>query len=824
MASKIVVNLDTSKENYLVAKCKQNDDLALETNIFENGVNKDLANSSVIIQARKADNTFIVQNNNISKSGNKITSSLIRDFTRVPGKTLIEIVLTDSSKQNTTFSFCLEVVDSVINKAIESTNGITALEELKEKLEAIEVENVSAGFNITELKDVNGKAETNISGLKAENTKATPNITNLGSENTKATSNINILKTENTTATTNINNLKTENSNSVTNKNNLKAENDKATPNITNLGAENTKATPNITNLKAENDKATPNIINLKAQNDFANQLLPELKTATNEGNVVKDSLNDLINSGGAMKQASPRNLMIGEKWYVSPTTNVTKTVVSKYHLKYTIGDTATSSAWIGGGALKVNVKKDDYLTYLAWVKSTIPFDFRISSKNGTMGVSSVQKTIQPTNGEFVLCKVITKALIDNPEVLLYGFDTRSTNTKNGEIEIKEWALYNSSNETDWIPSPEDTEDLFSGNRNLLVGDPWQLSSTPLNALTKTTIIPNRHIKLTWDNAIAWSNNGGGIGIWAVPNDPLIYTALIKTNQKIRIRIQSPNGTVKTVYKDIEASGSWQRVFMQSEVTSENPTIAVYCFDTRNTDNPIASSGVVEIKDWMLSIGNIKNVWTPPPEDIAWDGGTVTKHIWCKPISGLPVIGGKYDIDGSESQIYLTTSTPDGVNPRYYIMGTHAKTTTDPFGVKFFKESATRGVFTPYFSGSSVVKTMDLGNIAEPWSNAFVGRHSKNPANWSTTLTNGFIMKGGFVTIARAEATGNITKTFSFAESFPSECLDVLITVKATRSASSNIGANLGVQWDKNGGEIYVYKNNPVAESDILISWIAVGV
>ena len=60
MASKIVVNLDTSKENYLVAKCKQNDDLTLEANIFENGVNKDLANSSVIIQARKADNTFIV--------------------------------------------------------------------------------------------------------------------------------------------------------------------------------------------------------------------------------------------------------------------------------------------------------------------------------------------------------------------------------------------------------------------------------------------------------------------------------------------------------------------------------------------------------------------------------------------------------------------------------------------------------------------------------------------------------------------------------------------------------------------------------------------
>ena len=35
MASKIVINLDTSKDNYKLVKCKQNDDLTLEANIFE---------------------------------------------------------------------------------------------------------------------------------------------------------------------------------------------------------------------------------------------------------------------------------------------------------------------------------------------------------------------------------------------------------------------------------------------------------------------------------------------------------------------------------------------------------------------------------------------------------------------------------------------------------------------------------------------------------------------------------------------------------------------------------------------------------------------
>lgn len=135
MASKIVVNLDTSKEVFLNSKCKQNDDLILECNIFENGLAKDLTNCSVVIQALKADKTYIIQNTDIIKSNNKFTANLVRDFTRIAGKTEIEIVLTESSKQNTTFSFCLEVVGSVIRGAVESRNTVTILENLQDKIE-----------------------------------------------------------------------------------------------------------------------------------------------------------------------------------------------------------------------------------------------------------------------------------------------------------------------------------------------------------------------------------------------------------------------------------------------------------------------------------------------------------------------------------------------------------------------------------------------------------------------------------------------------------------------------------------------------------------
>lgn len=135
MASKISINLDTSKENYLVSKCKQNDDLTLEGFIFENGEALDLSNKEITIQALKADNTYIIQNTDITKSNNNFTANLVKDFSRVTGTTKIEIVLTESSKQNTTFSFYLEVVGSVIRGAIESSNIVTILEELQAKID-----------------------------------------------------------------------------------------------------------------------------------------------------------------------------------------------------------------------------------------------------------------------------------------------------------------------------------------------------------------------------------------------------------------------------------------------------------------------------------------------------------------------------------------------------------------------------------------------------------------------------------------------------------------------------------------------------------------
>lgn len=131
MASEIRVDLDTNKNNYVMVECKQNDDLILYADIYENGLELDLINKEVSIQALKKDKTYIIQNTEITKVENKINSNLVRDFTRLAGTTIVEIILMESGKQNSTFSFYLKVVESVIDGAVKSGDSITALEKVQ---------------------------------------------------------------------------------------------------------------------------------------------------------------------------------------------------------------------------------------------------------------------------------------------------------------------------------------------------------------------------------------------------------------------------------------------------------------------------------------------------------------------------------------------------------------------------------------------------------------------------------------------------------------------------------------------------------------------
>ena len=144
MASKIVVNLDTSKENFLIEKCVQGDDITIEANIFENGVIKDLANHGVVINVLKPDGTYVVETVEVAGiTGNKITKLMNKQTTTAYGIGKVMITLTDANTlQNSTFEFKLDIKKFVTEGAIASGTAVPIVQELTQKItEATKVKN-----------------------------------------------------------------------------------------------------------------------------------------------------------------------------------------------------------------------------------------------------------------------------------------------------------------------------------------------------------------------------------------------------------------------------------------------------------------------------------------------------------------------------------------------------------------------------------------------------------------------------------------------------------------------------------------------------------
>lgn len=217
MASEIKVKLEVLENKNISTQCKQNDDLVLEASIYEGSKELDLTNSYIIIQARKSDLNPIVQDENIIKSGNKIIAELDREFTKVPGLTIIEIVMIEKGKQNTTFSFSLLVEKSVINIVAESKILITPLERLQNTIIEAKENNEIVKTTINSAKENNEALTNTVNAAEAANVKVEENINNLDLENTAADTNISTLTLKNTKAEENIIAIESKNTEAVTN-------------------------------------------------------------------------------------------------------------------------------------------------------------------------------------------------------------------------------------------------------------------------------------------------------------------------------------------------------------------------------------------------------------------------------------------------------------------------------------------------------------------------------------------------------------------------------------------------------------------------------
>ena len=137
----IELNLDLKINNRQVIRLMQGYNYALKCNIFDNGELLNIEGATVNVHMLKADKKFIIQSNNISKSGNAINAQLDKDFTRINGFSKLQIVL--SSGGNTFGSWAIDVIidENVINDNDgKSENKVTITETLLDTIKKAERE------------------------------------------------------------------------------------------------------------------------------------------------------------------------------------------------------------------------------------------------------------------------------------------------------------------------------------------------------------------------------------------------------------------------------------------------------------------------------------------------------------------------------------------------------------------------------------------------------------------------------------------------------------------------------------------------------------
>lgn len=138
----LLINLDLKNNNYEDIELKQGCQDTLIATITDLGEVCDLTGQVISVEMLKADSTFIIQSNDITVTGNKVTIKLNKDFTRVKGKAKLQIKMTKDGIVNGSWVVIAWVRPSAINDNIgQSENIVTIKEELDKSIVQAKVEN-----------------------------------------------------------------------------------------------------------------------------------------------------------------------------------------------------------------------------------------------------------------------------------------------------------------------------------------------------------------------------------------------------------------------------------------------------------------------------------------------------------------------------------------------------------------------------------------------------------------------------------------------------------------------------------------------------------
>lgn len=262
------IDLDIKQNLLVTINCKQLDNLNLKFNIWDNGQVADLSNYKCRLKALKSDQIPLIQNTDISISGNIVTAEADEQLTTTSGlvKTELQFIDKTTGKKKSTFNLNIKVISSTleVDRTISKAT-ITLLEELDNKLDQIE----DIGDVLDEAKVVKTELEIDI---------ATGNTakSNLETATTNANTKKQEVNTAITNATTKIIDVNTSITNAQTTKTALDTSKSNADISKSNLDTANTLAEHNIEELNklgdvtdlAEKVETNTNLIAELNQND----------------------------------------------------------------------------------------------------------------------------------------------------------------------------------------------------------------------------------------------------------------------------------------------------------------------------------------------------------------------------------------------------------------------------------------------------------------------------------------------------------------------------------------------------------------------------
>lgn len=323
------IDLDLKQNILVTLLCKQLDNLNIKFNIWNDGQVADINNYKCRLKALKSDYIPLIQNTDISISGNIVTVEADEQLTTTSGivKTELQFIDKTTGKKKSSFNLNIKVVSGAleVDRTISKAT-ITLLEQLDNKLDQIEdIEAVVEEAKIVKdelvtktneantIKNELEEATTNAENKKNEINTAVTNANNKIEEVNTSISNANASKEALDTSKKKADTLKESLDESIdignTLKTNIDAANSLATNNKTALDNSNQNATntkneleelnSNATNIKNELDNSNNLATTNKSELDNSNNLAQTNKTALDEANALAEHNIEELNKLG---------------------------------------------------------------------------------------------------------------------------------------------------------------------------------------------------------------------------------------------------------------------------------------------------------------------------------------------------------------------------------------------------------------------------------------------------------------------------------------------------------------------------------------------